>query len=116
MRRRVVWFDLDRGALPFKTLKYHTKAVRCVGFHKAYPLLATASDDKTVHIFHATVYSDLMRDPFIVPVKVLSGEHKAGKGSAAARALGVLGIAFHPTQPWVFSAGADHAIVLYQDL
>ena len=46
---------MDRGALPFKTLKYHTKAVRCVGFHKAYPLLATASDDKTVHIFHATV-------------------------------------------------------------
>ena len=32
--------------------------------------MATASDDGTVHVFHSTVYSDLLRDPLIVPVKV----------------------------------------------
>ncbi len=62
-RRRVVWFDLDRGSMPFKTLKYHTKALRGVAFHRSYPLMATCSDDASVHVFHAAVYSDLMRDP-----------------------------------------------------
>lgn len=111
--RRVVWFDLDRGAMPYKTLKYHTKALRGVGFHRAWPLLATCSDDGTVHVFHAMVYSDLMKDPFLVPVKVLSGEHTSDKSTGG---LGVLAIAFHPILPWLFSAGADHDIVLYQDL
>lgn len=32
--RRVVWFDLDLGATPYKTLKFHEKAVRGVSFHK----------------------------------------------------------------------------------
>lgn len=32
--RRVVWFDLDMSSTPFKTLKYHEKAVRAVQFHR----------------------------------------------------------------------------------
>ena len=32
--RRVVWFDLDLSSTPYKTLKFHEKAVRCVQFHK----------------------------------------------------------------------------------
>ena len=31
---RVVWFDLDLSSTPYKTLKFHEKAVRCVQFHK----------------------------------------------------------------------------------
>ena len=92
--RRLVWFDLDLGSAPYKTLKYHTKALREVQYHKQHPLMATvrlrlpnpnptpsplptpsprhqASDDGTVHVFHSTVYSDLLRDPLIVPVKVI---------------------------------------------
>jgi ribosome biogenesis protein ERB1 len=107
--RRLVWFDLDLGSAPYKTLKYHTKALRQVQYHKQHPLMATASDDGTVHVFHSTVYSDLLRDPLIVPVKVLRG-HKVQGG------LGVMSLAFHPKQPWLFSAGADHNIILYQDL
>lgn len=115
--RRVVWFDLDRGGMPYKTLKYHTHALRSVGFHKAYPLMATASDDGSVHVFHATVYSDLTKDPLLVPVKQLvhAGHAAHGPGSAS-QTKAALALAFHPTQPWLFSAGSDRNIVLFQDL
>jgi ribosome biogenesis protein ERB1 len=55
--RRLCWFDLDLSSTPFKTLKYHEKAVRSVQYHHKYPLMASASDDGTIHIFHAMVYS-----------------------------------------------------------
>jgi ribosome biogenesis protein ERB1 len=54
--RRVVWFDLNLSSTPYKTLKFHEKALRCVQFHRRYPLLATASDDGNVHIFNSTIY------------------------------------------------------------
>lgn len=71
--------------------------------------MASASDDGTVHVFHSMVYSDLMRNPLIVPVKILRG-HSVNKK------FGVLTIAFHPTQPWIFSGGSDGKIILYQDI
>ena len=72
--------------------------------------MATASDDGVVHVFHSMVYSDLMRNPLIVPVKILRG-HDVTKNK-----LGVLAITFHPTQPWLFTGGADGKIFLYQDI
>jgi len=107
--RRVVWFDLDLSSLPFKTLKYHTKAVRAVAFHRTYPLMASAADDGTVHIFHAMVYDDLMQNPLIVPVKIL-------RGHEVVKEVGVMALAYHPTQPWVFSGGADGKVILFQDV
>jgi ribosome biogenesis protein ERB1 len=107
--RRLVWFDLDLASTPYKTLKYHERALRSVGFHPRYPLMASASDDGSIHVFHSMVYSDLMRNPLIVPVKVL-------RGHAVVNSLGALAMVFHPTQPWLFSAGADGKIHLFQDL
>ncbi len=111
--RRVVWFDLDLGSTPYKTLKYHEKAVRAVSYHPRYPLMASASDDGTIHVFHATVYSDLERNPLIVPLKVLRGHKPA---NSAKGVMGATTLAFHPTQPWVVSAGADGVINLFQDI
>uniref|UniRef100_A0A7S2RGP5 Ribosome biogenesis protein BOP1 homolog n=1 Tax=Eucampia antarctica TaxID=49252 RepID=A0A7S2RGP5_9STRA len=107
--RRMIWLDLDLSNMPYKTLKYHERAIRSVGFHPRYPLMASSSDDGSVHVFHSTVYSDLMRNPLVVPVKILKGHTQIKK-------LGVLSMAFHPTQPWLFSAGADGKIHLYQDI
>jgi len=107
--RRMVWFDLDLSHTPYKTLKYHERAIRAIQFHHRYPLMASASDDGSVHIFHSMVYSDLMRNPLVVPVKILRGHTIKEKH-------GVLSIAFHPTQPWIFTAGADGCIFLYQDI
>ena len=71
--------------------------------------MASSSDDGTVHVFHSTVYTDLTRNPLIVPVKILRGHEIINK-------YGVLSFAFHPNQPWLFSAGADGVIHLYQDI
>eukprot|EP00543_Licmophora_paradoxa_P004243 CAMPEP_0202456418 /NCGR_PEP_ID=MMETSP1360-20130828/13667_1 /ASSEMBLY_ACC=CAM_ASM_000848 /TAXON_ID=515479 /ORGANISM="Licmophora paradoxa, Strain CCMP2313" /LENGTH=553 /DNA_ID=CAMNT_0049076207 /DNA_START=12 /DNA_END=1673 /DNA_ORIENTATION=+ len=107
--RRVVWFDLDLASTPYKTLKYHQRAIRSIGYHSRYPLMASASDDGSVHVFHSMVYSDLMRNPLLVPVKILRGHQITNK-------FGVLTTKFHPTQPWLFTGGADGKIFLYQDI
>ncbi|KAK6982827.1 ribosome biogenesis protein bop1 [Biomphalaria glabrata] len=103
---RLCWFDLDLSTKPYQTLKYHKKALRQVAYHKHYPLFASASDDGSVIVSHGKVYSDQLLNPLIVTVKVLRG-HKT------ANHLSVLDCKFHPTQPWVFSSGADSTIRLY---
>ena len=107
--RRVIWFDLDLSTTPYKTLKYHERAIRSCRYHRRYPLMASASDDGAVHVFHSMVYSDLMRNPLIVPVKIL-------RGHTITKKLGVLSVVFHPTQPWLFTCGSDGRIFLWQDI
>uniref|UniRef100_A0A8D3DT86 Ribosome biogenesis protein BOP1 n=1 Tax=Scophthalmus maximus TaxID=52904 RepID=A0A8D3DT86_SCOMX len=103
---RLSWFDLDLSTKPYKMLRHHKKAVRGAAYHRSYPLFASASDDGSVIVCHGTVYNDLMQNPLIVPVKVL-------RGHVITHDLGVLDVTFHPTQPWVFSSGADATIRLF---
>ncbi|KAG7661283.1 ERB1 [[Candida] subhashii] len=99
--KRVLWHDLDLSATPYKTLRYHEKAVRSIKFHKGtLPLFASASDDGNIHIFHGTVYDDLMTNPLLVPLKKLTG-HKI------INQIGILDLVWHPKEAWLFSAGAD---------
>ena len=104
--KRVLWHDLDLASTPYKTLRYHDKAVRSVNFHKRLPLFSSASDDGSIHIFHATVYDDMMKNPLIVPLKKLSG-HKI------TNSLGVLDAVWHPREAWLFSSGADNTARLW---
>ncbi len=105
--KRLNWFDMDLSTKPFKTLRYHTQAIRDVAMSPVHPLFASASDDGTVNLFHGMVYNDFMKNPLIVPVKQLKA-HAVVEGG-----LGVLGIAFHPQQPWLFSCGADGGVHLF---
>lgn len=99
--RRLLWHDLDLSTRPYKTLRFHTKAIRAVKYHKGgFPLFADASDDGSLQIFHGKVVSDLMENATIVPVKVLKG-HKVKSN------LGVMDVDWHPREPWCVSAGAD---------
>jgi ribosome biogenesis protein ERB1 len=99
--KRLLWHDLDLDTKPYKTLRYHKKAIRQVRFHHGgYPLFADASDDGSVQIFHGKVVGDLMENATIVPLKVLRGHQVKSD-------LGVLDIDWHPRQPWLVSAGAD---------
>ncbi|EJT97664.1 BOP1NT-domain-containing protein [Dacryopinax primogenitus] len=104
--RKLAWFDLEMGTRPFKVLRYHSRAIRGLAFSPHYPLFATASDDGTLQLFHATVYADLMQDPRIVPLKILRG-HEVREG------LGVLGVRWHPRFCWCVSVGADGNAVLW---
>lgn len=102
--RRLLWMDLDLSPHPYKTLRYHSKAIRTVGFHPSinrYPLFADGSDDGTIQIFHGLVTGDMMSNATIVPLKVLKG-HKLGAGG-----LGIMDLEWHPSEPWLVSAGGD---------
>ena len=99
--KRLLWHDLDLSVRPYKTLRYHQKAIRAVKFHQGgLPLFADASDDGSLQIFHGKVVGDMMENASIVPLKVL-------KGHQVKRELGVLDLDWHPLQPWCVSAGAD---------
>lgn len=98
--RRLLWHDLDLSSRPYKTMRFHTEAIRAVKYHKGLPLFADASDDGTLQIFHGKVVSDLMESATIVPVKMLRGHTIVNK-------LGVLDVDWHPRHPWCLSAGAD---------
>jgi ribosome biogenesis protein ERB1 len=99
--KRLLWHDLDLSVRPYKTLRYHKKAIRAVKFHQGgLPLFADASDDGTVQIFHGKVVGDLMENATIVPLKVLRG-HQVKKE------LGVLDLDWHPRELWCVSGGVD---------
>ncbi|KAL9634310.1 MAG: hypothetical protein Q9164_004166 [Protoblastenia rupestris] len=99
--KRLLWHDLELSVRPYKTLRYHQKAIRAVKFHQGgLPLFADASDDGSLQIFHGKVVDDAMENASIVPLKVL-------KGHQVRKELGVLDLDWHPQQPWCVSAGAD---------
>mmetsp|Transcript_26073 Transcript_26073/g.70597 ORF Transcript_26073/g.70597 Transcript_26073/m.70597 type:complete len:593 (+) Transcript_26073:13-1791(+) len=104
--KRLAWYDLDLSDKPYKALRYHTTGLRGTAFHRSYPLFASCADDAAVHVFHGMVYSDLLTNPLLVPLKVLRG-HTVTDHS------GVLDVAFHPTQPWLFTAGGDATVCLF---
>ncbi|ROW18145.1 hypothetical protein VPNG_00284 [Cytospora leucostoma] len=98
--RRLLWHDLELSMRPYKTMRFHPKAIRAVKYHKDLPLFADASDDGSLQIFHGKVVTDLMENATIVPLKTLSG-HKV------VSSLGVMDVDWHPREPWLFSAGSD---------
>lgn len=99
--KRMTWHDMDLNSKPYKTLRYHEKAVRDVSFHKGgLPLFCSASDDGNINVFHGSVYDDMMKNPLLVPLKIL-------KGHDISNSLGVLSTIWHPKEAWLFSAGAD---------
>lgn len=104
--RRLLWHDLDLGATPYKTLRYHQKAIRAVKFHPSLPLFADASDDGSLQVFHGKVTADSLENATVVPLKVLRG-HQVKKE------LGVLDCEWHPREPWLVSAGADGSMRLW---
>lgn len=56
--------------------------------------------------FRLFISSDLLQNPLIVPLKKLQ-THKQHDD------FGIFDVFWHPTQPWLFSSGADATIRLY---
>jgi ribosome biogenesis protein ERB1 len=104
--RRLVWHDLDLSTAPYKTLKYHERAIRAARYHPTLPLFVTASDDGNLHILHQTVYNDLLTNPLLVPLKRL---HQ----SAPVDSLGVLDACWHPREAWVVTVAADGTAICW---
>lgn len=104
--KRLLWHDLELGATPYKTLRYHSKAIRNVKFHPSLPLFVDGSDDGTLQVFHGKVVGDSMENATVVPLKVL-------RGHRVVRELGVLDVEWHPREAWCVSAGADGTLRLW---
>ncbi|XP_058123678.1 ribosome biogenesis protein BOP1 homolog isoform X2 [Anopheles ziemanni] len=104
--KKLMWFDLDLSTKPYQQLRLHNSAVRNVAFHQRYPLFASASDDRSVIVCHGMVYNDLLQNPLIVPLRRLEQHSRVND-------FAVFDVVFHPTQPWVFSSGADSTVRLF---
>lgn len=105
--KKLLWMDLDLSTRPYKTLRYHSKAIRAATFHQGgYPLFADSADDGVIQVFHGKVVSDLMENASIVPLRVL-------RGHVPTTGLGVLSIDWHPAEPWIVSAGADSTVRIW---
>ncbi|KAI4143495.1 MAG: hypothetical protein LQ340_006981 [Diploschistes diacapsis] len=99
--RRLLWHDLELDTRPYKTLRYHSKAIRSVAFHQGgRPLFVDGSDDGTLQVFHGKVVGDSLENASIVPLKVLKGHRVTGQ-------LGVLEVGWCGSRAWCVSAGAD---------
>ena len=105
---RLAWYDLDLSPRPFRALRYHSRGVRAAAFHPTHPLLASAGDDGAAHVLHGAVYNDLVTPPLIVPLKVLPAH-------SVVRSDGCLGLAWHPTQPWLYTVGGDGCLCIWVD-
>ena len=103
--RRLAWMDLDLGATPYKTLRYHGRAIRNVAFHSRLPLFADCSDDGSVQVFHGGVSASMMENAKIVPLGVLRGHEVRGS-------LGVMDLCWGNGCE-VVSAGADSVCRLW---
>lgn len=109
--RRLLWHDLDQSPRPYRTMRFHDAAIRVARFHRSanvVPLLADGSDDGSVQVYHARVLGDSMEGPTIVPVKSLRG-HTVGSNR-----LGVMDLAWHPTEPVLVSAGGDGTLRVWR--
>lgn len=73
---QLLCYDLDLSSKPFKTMQYHEQGVTSTNFHEQYPLMASASNDGSVHIFHFKVDNQTLTDAVILPLKVLKGHNK----------------------------------------
>lgn len=83
-----IWLSLTLNDLNLKcgwytfTFRNHHEDIRAVAFHMTYPLFASCADDSTAHVFHGMVYTDLLQNPLIVPLKILHGHQKVdGNGN-----------------------------------
>jgi len=98
--KKVRWYGLAAKVKPYRIMRYHTTLVKAVAFHSTMPLFASASDDGTCQVFHGMVFQDDKNSPKLVPLKILYGHESVNSN-------GVLDCVFHPTQPWLFTSGAD---------
>lgn len=72
---KVAWFQLELSEKPFKIMEYHEDKIKSVSFHSHYPLFSSCSKNGKFLLYHATISSDMIKDPIIVPLKVLKPQN-----------------------------------------
>jgi ribosome biogenesis protein ERB1 len=72
---KVAWFQLELSEKPFKIMDYHGDKIKNVSFHSDYPLFSSCSKNGKLLLYHATISTDMIKDPVIVPLKVLKPQN-----------------------------------------
>ncbi len=67
---KVAWFQLELSEKPFKIMDHHRDKIKNVYFHSDYPLFSCCSKNGKLLLYHATISTDMIKDPVIVPLKV----------------------------------------------
>ncbi|TNJ26684.1 Ribosome biogenesis protein ERB1 [Giardia muris] len=103
------------GQQPASRLHYHTAPIRSLDLHPCGGLLATCSDDGVVHISRIVDPPLAQRDRVfdslrekMLPCVVLAKEQREGDHA------GIHRVVWHPSQPWLLSAGTDGQIRLWR--
>jgi len=104
---KLTWVEMEYTARPLTLRNLHQGAIRSVSIHPKYPLMASASDNGSVCVTYAKVYRDYLKDPMIVPVQEL-WQHQVIEHQC------VLASQWHPTQPFLFTAGKDGTVRCWQ--
>ncbi|KAL9109438.1 MAG: hypothetical protein Q9227_005946 [Pyrenula ochraceoflavens] len=104
--RKLLYHDLDLANTPYKTLRYHDKAIRTVKWHPRLPLFVDGSDDGMCQVFHGQVGRGMMENASVVPLKVLRG-HKVKGG------VGVMEVDWHPREAVCCSVGGDGKVRIW---
>jgi ribosome biogenesis protein ERB1 len=104
--KRMYWYSLESRKKLNTVFCFHTARVQALAFHNTEPLFASSADDGTCQVFFIKNNKNQITKPTLVPIKTLN-EHRSVDFS------GVIDCVFHPTQPWIFTAGADAKCYLY---
>ncbi|ETO05515.1 ribosome biogenesis protein bop1 [Reticulomyxa filosa] len=118
MDGRVCWYDIDLSHKPYKTFRFHKKAVRKCIFHpsrKYSHLWATCGDDGTIKIFYCKMFRDVYADPVLIPLKIIN-VNRNNPNKKRPTNHRVLDIQFHPKQPWIIASCSDSITRLYTAL
>ena len=100
---RVYLFDSAISSSPRKVIQLQSGVGLSLCFHPRLPLFGVALSIGSMHIFHLRLDDDLLREPTIVPLKLIRvpGKDTAGK----------LMCKFHSHQPWIICARGTDAFL-----
>lgn len=71
--------------------------------------MTTVSDDSTAIVYYAKISVDPLKENEFLPVRKLHVHNVKNNG------LSILCAIFHPSQPWLITAGADGLIALFSN-
>lgn len=114
---RVALFRHGVGPEPTGKIRFHTAMVRAVSLHNLTGLVATGADDGLIQISRIIDEGFRKRDPQLykacngklMPCTVLRGHSVVAGG-----VLGITGLCWHPTQPWLVSCAGDGTIRVWK--
>ena len=99
---KVAWFQVELSNKPFKLMDYHGDKIKSIQFHKKFPIFLSCSRNGKLLIYYGKVTEEEIKDPLIVPLKVLKAKNTKNENYTCA--------CFHTKQPWVFTGGEDGKI------